>query len=477
MPPVIVCISRHATDKLYRAWSEYRLGKWTQKQLSTDSVVTTAVPANSLEDIDSYKFVPQIQTTGNQSSITIQVWHGLPIVMVGQFEFRGTGLYKIGTDSSTMDSSQTGFHYLRPTEGNPVMSSYQRAADNSMPYYGQPPYIQYSTSTAPDAQIYFTSTTSESFFHPLAHQLLAAASSSDDFKSILNVFTPINDATSLSSLYGGDGSEVGADGLTYPKFHELKSPYAVYNWEIGFHSPMEMAGALLNSQQFDSALNMLHCVFNPYADGTDMTRVWQWKPFKLVSTEYVLETLFNSLKPNTPDAALGPINEWRQNPFAPHVVARDRPSAYMKWTAMQYIRTLISYGDYYFRSNTLEALPRALQCYILASHIYGPKGQRIPKRGKKKVETYYSLLDRWDAFSNAVVSMELMFPFSNQSPQPVGISNNELVLANIFGFATTSYFCIPDNPDLLALRTTIDDRLYKIRYVEKTKHVKRAYSL
>src|SRR5271163_3605416 len=124
---MIVRISRYATNKLYRAWSEFRLGKWTQKQLSTDSLVTTAVPADSLEDIDSYKFVPQIQTTGNQSSIAIEVWHSLPILMVGQFEFRGTGLYKIGTDSNTMDSSQTGFHYLSPTEGNPFMSSFQRA--------------------------------------------------------------------------------------------------------------------------------------------------------------------------------------------------------------------------------------------------------------------------------------------------------------------------------------------------------------
>src|SRR5262249_887832 len=39
-------------------------------------------------------------------------------------------------------------------------------------------------------------------------------------------------------------------------------------------------------------------------------------------------------------------------------------------------------------------------------------------------------------------------------------------LANIFGFATTLYFCIPDNPELTALRDTIDDRLFKIRHCE-----------
>jgi hypothetical protein len=39
-------------------------------------------------------------------------------------------------------------------------------------------------------------------------------------------------------------------------------------------------------------------------------------------------------------------------------------------------------------------------------------------------------------------------------------------LANVFGFATTLYFCIPRNPQLLALRQTIDDRLFKLRHCE-----------
>jgi hypothetical protein len=104
---------------------------------------------------------------------------------------------------------------------------------------------------------------------------------------------------------------------------------------------------------------------------------------------------------------------------------------------------------------------------VLASHGYGPQSQRIPKRGKKKVQTCCSLLGKWDAFSNAVVDMELAFPFSNQTPQPIGLmNNNELVLANVFGFATTNNFCIPDNPDRQALRDTIDDRLFKIRHCQ-----------
>jgi len=177
----------------------------------------------------------------------------------------------------------------------------------------------------------------------------------------------------------------------------------------------------------------------------------------------VLEKLFLQLKPNQPNNA---INEWRNKPFQPHVVARSRPSAYMKWVAMKYIEILIAYGDFYFRQNTLETIPLAIQCYVLASHVHGRNGQKIPKRGKILPQTYNSLLDKWDAFSNAMVELELVFPFSNQTPLPIGVSNGVVGLANVFGFASTLYFCIPDNPQLRALRDTIDDRLFKIRHCE-----------
>ena len=138
----------------------------------------------------------------------------------------------------------------------------------------------------------------------------------------------------------------------------------------------------------------------------------------------------------------------------------------MKWAVMKYLQILIAYGDYYFRQNSLETVPLAIQCYVLASHIYGQRAQKIPPRGKVNPQSYYSLLDKWDAFSNAVVELELAFPFSNQLAQPVEFVGSDVVLANLFGFATTHYFNIPDNPQLLALRDLIDDRLYKIRHCE-----------
>ena len=284
-------------------------------------------------------------------------------------------------------------------------------------------------------------------------------------------YTNLPTSTSWSTI---EPDVYGATASGDPKYHELARPYALYHWEIGFHAITLLVDRLLVAGQFDLALQTIHRVLNPFAADTAADPVWRFAPFRETDPRHDLEKLFLSLKPNTPDPK---ITEWRNNPFQPHVVARGRPGAYMRWVAMTYIRIWIAYGDYYFRQNTLETLPLAIQCYIVAAHVYGPRGEIIPKRGKTVPQTYASLLDKWDAFSNAMVELELVFPFSNQTPLPINSSNGVVGLANIFGFATTLYFCIPDNPDLTALRDLIDDRLFKIRHCQDINGVYRQLPL
>lgn len=253
----------------------------------------------------------------------------------------------------------------------------------------------------------------------------------------------------LDTLFDYYANKIPDDSPTVPRkvdafggdakpiiYHELKRPYSLYNWEAAFHSPMLLVDRLLKSQQFEQALKMCHYVFNPYGKGTDSKRFWQFPPFKEIDATNVLERLFMGLQPRQPNDQ---ISEWRDKPFQPHVVARSRPSAYMKWVVMKYLEILIAWGDYLFRQDTIETLNQATQLYVLAAHIYGPRGQKIPKRGKVQPQTYLSLLDKWDAFGNAMVELELVFPFSNQTPFPIGVSNGVVGLANVFGFATTLY--------------------------------------
>ncbi|GFF60479.1 hypothetical protein IFM51744_10345 [Aspergillus udagawae] len=102
--------------------------------------------------------------------------------------------------------------------------------------------------------------------------------------------------------------------------------------------------------------------------------------------------------------------------------------------------------------------------YILASHLYGPRGRVIPRPTPKKMYTYNQLATKFDAFSNVMVQMEVAFPFSNQTPLPVGklLDDSSTPLANVFGFAGIHFFAIPSNPNVAALGVMIDDWLFKI---------------
>ncbi len=445
------------------AWSEYRNGKWTQKQISAEALYDF-----SLEDIREYQFIPRLIT--NDSKIVIVIYQN--DLDKGAFSFTGSQLFEVSALGLFIRTSAPTFHYTSDTTKTPPLPSIHslQAKNSDLPFLSitEPYFDDQKTGVLVKVD---TSTSEQSFDHPFVHELLGKLTTGNLdalFKYYLESYA--NGKFDKADTYGSYVKESGGKA----SYHELKRAYSLYNWEAAFHAPMLMVDRLLKSQQFDQALKMCHYVFNPLAKGVDEKRFWQFPPFKEVNAENVLENLFTKLIPGKPDHD---INEWRDKPFQPHVVARSRPSAYMKWVVMKYIEILIAYGDYYFRQNTLETIPLAIQCYVLASHIYGPRGQKIPKRGKVKPQTYLSLLEKWDAFGNAMVEMELAFPFSNQTPFPIGVSNGVVGLANVFGFATTLYFCIPDNPKLRGLRDTIDDRLFKIRHCQDIEGVFRKLPL
>jgi hypothetical protein len=440
------------------AWSEYRNGQWTQKQLSPQALYEPT-PSTNLPDLSVYDFVPRVVSVPPDERIVIEVWHGY--VTFGAFEFTGSQLVTADSLVTQRDVPFTVFHYRRSPDFHTgkreeELHSLQGIGYAQPALATSPPFFKndhtsmmtFKTENGPDV----------GFYHRFAHDLLGTLNT-DTLGPLFDFYLRnLSTDADKTDAYGRIST---FDGTT--SYHELKAPYALYNWEAAFHTPMLLADRLVAAQQFDAALAMFHHVLNPFATGAADDPVWRFTPFREIDPQNDLEQLFLSLKPNTPDTL---VDEWRSHPFQPHVVARGRPAAYMRWVAMKYIQTWIDYGDYYFRQNTLETLPLALQCYVVASHAYGPRGERIPTRGHQLPQTYNSLLDKWDAFGNAIVELELAFPFSNQTSLPLGSSNGVVGLANIFGFSTGLYFGIPDNPQLRALRDLIDDRLFKIRHCQ-----------
>jgi hypothetical protein len=451
-------------------WSEYRNGKWTQKQQSA-----TGIYDNALTELQYFEFVPRVIT---DTGIVIDCYLNLLTGggrddSLGSFHFEGSQIRADAAAFVTADPttpSESEFQYFSQGPGAPTIYSLQATNTGPLSLFGeQPLFNTYDSHTTvkynkiESLNVPSGETAELDFYHPFVHDLLGQMATGELealFRFYRDYFKKwYFDPNKAADVYG---SYLGDDGATV-SFHELKRAYSLYNWEATFHAPMLLVDRLLKANQFEQALNMCHYILNPFAYETDAKSFWKFPPFWFINAENVLETLFLSLKPGKPDST---INEWRDKPFRPHVVARGRPAAYMKWVAMTYIKIHIEWGDYLFRQDTIETINQATQLYVLAAHFCGPCGQKIPKRGKVLPETYNSLLDKWNAFGNAMVELEVALPFSNQTPFPIGVSNGVVGLPNVFGFATTLYFCIPDNPELTALRDTIDDRLFKIRHCE-----------
>ncbi|KAH8910494.1 hypothetical protein BR93DRAFT_988939, partial [Coniochaeta sp. PMI_546] len=458
----------------------YQNGKWTQKQLSSDSLrhrakaVQVPNPREAGHTLDVYPLPDQTlyqmnprnaDVSGGDPQINIDIWHGSDII-IGHFIFSNGGVSHAVQDSGGLGTSTTTIFHFKTNNDKMEMHSFQADDSNNVPqYYGLLPMVVYDKKQVAGSKsvVSVNDSYKRTFNHTFIDPLLKSITASSKIDDLFASFTTLSeqaDSAVEDDPFGSSGNS----------FHEGKSPNAIYNWELGLHAPMTLIDSLLKAQQFDDALSICHKIFDPSAiadptapDG-DNSKYWKFYPFKaLANTDAKdsLEATFLQLQPQTPNDE---ITEWRDNPFSPHAVARTRPVAYMKWIAMKYIEIMIAYGDYYFRQNSLETIPNAIQCYVIASHVYGPRGQKIPMRGKKKPQTYMSLLDKWDAFGNAVVQLEVEFPFSNQTSLPIGGTNGVIGFANIFGFATSLYFCIPDNPKLRELRDTIDDRLFKIRH-------------
>jgi hypothetical protein len=439
------------------AWSEYRNGKWTQKQVSTDALYH-GLGTDTLPDISAYCFVPVLST----QNVQIQAYYqGAALPGANTFTFLGSKIVaSTGVNTVPAFSFPQKFQYYTSAGLPYKFYSFQAATGTAPAYVNEAPYFVDDIDSV-QAEV----STEQEFYHPFSGQLLGQLAMSplpDFFASNLTIPNNLGDDDEAFGAYQDTAA------LQTNSYSELKTPYALYNWELFFHVPAAVGGKLSGAQQFEAAKEWYEYIFNPGAQGTAASRAWQFYPFTQINADNYLEYLFNSLQANTANAD---INAWRSNPFEPHLIARGRPSAYMKWIVMQYLDNLIAWADYLFTQHTLETINQATQLYILAYHILGPRPQVIPQRGTILPETYKSLLNKWDAFGNAMVEMELAFPFSNQIDTKLGGTKGDVGFANIFGYATSLYFCLPSNPTLLAYWDTLDDRLYKIRHCENIEGV------
>lgn len=372
-------------------------------------------------------------------------------------------------------------------------------------YFGIPPRT--SDGLLPEGQREVVSV--QRLSHDIAQSLMEVATRTNDLDSLFDVLESV--PTSMSrDAFGGLGEMVA---------RELASPYAIYNWELGFHLVLLLMERLLATQQFELALQLANLVFDPraddeekgamdglfivpsrQADSNDLTtdqakvktnakdsksvsdsaksdrqinppgskplssldRCWKFTPFKnsklrlAGSPRSVVEKLRPG--PKTSDD----IDDWLANPYNAHSIARGRPAIYMKRFIIKYIEILVAAGDAYFREDTLESIPLALQRYVEASQLFGRKPEVLPRPTKPIIKTYKDISGELNDFGNAAVDMELQFPFFVE-PSSRAVLASKDTYDGILGMVRSSYFSVPANPQVAALRELIDDRFFKIR--------------
>ncbi len=197
-----------------------------------------------------------------------------------------------------------------------------------------------------------------------------------------------------------DGADFAPDGA-----------YSAYNWELFFHVPLLIAERLRHERRFDEAQKWYHYIFNPTQpeDAPAPRCFWKVRPFfddDLSDAENLpVQRMMRALAEG--DSGLADqVRAWRDSPFDPHAIARLRTIAYQKSVVMKYLDNLIDWADHLYQQDTVEAVAEALQIYILAGEILGPRPERIDTGIRPEPQTYESVADNLDAFSNALVEIE-----------------------------------------------------------------------
>lgn len=298
-----------------------------------------------------------------------------------------------------------------------------------------------------------------------------------------------------------DEHEPESDSVATPyplvtvEFH-YGTAFGLYNWELFFHVPMLIGKLLGQDLKFEDAMRWYHYVFDPRQSLNDYeltkdwvselpegARYWTFLPFfanpdakdSLNETLGLKETLSEPARASL--TAL--IEEWRREPFNPHLIARQRIVAYQKFVVMKYLDNLIAWADQLFRQDTFETINEATQLYVLADELLGGRPEVVEPLTAVPRMTYRELAAKGiDEFSNAILEVESLLvsnrPYLKTTELPAATPE----ILSIKTLALRSfYFTIPRNERLDQYWDTVEDRLFKIRNSMNIDGVKRRLAL
>ena len=144
------------------------------------------------------------------------------------------------------------------------------------------------------------------------------------------------------------------------------------------------------------------------------------------------------------------VDEWRDHPFNPHLIARMRTVAYQKNVLIKYLQMLIAWGDQLFGQDTIETINEATQLYVLADSILGPRPAQRAAPGR---EPDQDLLPAGEGRHRRVRQRAERGrePRADRARRPAGSGEEAPELPRL----DVLYFGIPHNDKLLSLWDTV----------------------
>ena len=349
------------------------------------------------------------------------------------------------------------------------------------------------------------------------------SSSIEQVLSLENQQTPITEENVITDLTPPKGAKL-PDILKNDQIDFMQGPYAQYYWELFFHAPILIAKNLSNQSKFEEAIDWLRYIFNPskkrkhissktfsdqapkqidenvsaaifktlqntnlddkpyidkngdvnknYKGNEDLSflnlsqaqtqivkdilgnyhlispvnHYWNFQPFR----NHTLQTIKQLLTDGNPA-----IQQYEDDPFDPFAIAQLRIGAFEKYVLMLYVDILIQWGDSLFTIDTRESINEATMLYLYADDLLGAKPEDLGAKHQQTSASFTDILNKYgkNPIPEFLVNMENKFNFKNMpTTKSVRQPFNDL----------TSYFCIPENSQLMARWDTVADRLHKI---------------
>ncbi|MBF9264062.1 neuraminidase-like domain-containing protein [Paracidovorax cattleyae] len=308
-----------------------------------------------------------------------------------------------------------------------------------------------------------------------------------------------------------------------PELMDFDGAYGQYFWEVFFYAPFLIASRLNNNQRFEQAKQWYEYLFNPTQpmengapDPGD--RFWRFRPFRPLVVQSLIDSLSN----------VEQIDIYNDDPFDPDSIARLRPGSYPKAIFSRYVGNLLDWGDRLFTVDTRESIGAATNIYLMVTELLGPRPRSMGDCEQQAPRSYAQIRAAYDtsgtaqggnadtlilentasdknnfynglfltitsgegngqrrtivAYAGATRTATVDLPWD---AQPVAGSGYRISSVPQFLIDTEntgidasalpslrelpynmldSYFCVPDNADLIGLWDRVEDRLYKIRH-------------